>query len=57
MYRVPEIVLLCLALRPLPRQLLASSCEQIHLGSERNLFPSAGLLEVYPLSSSRSLAS
>ena len=48
--------LLCLTLRPSPRQLLASSCEQIHLGSERNLIPSAGLLEVHPSSSSSSLA-
>ena len=39
-----------------PRQLLASSCEQIHLGSERNLIPSAGLLEVHPSFSSSSLA-
>ena len=45
---LPEIGLLCLALRPLPRQLLAFSCEQILLGSERDLFPSAGLLVVHP---------
>ena len=30
-----------------------TSCEQIHLGSERNLFPSAGLLEVHPPSRRR----
>ena len=38
--------LLLHALRSLPRQLLTTSCEQILLGSERDLFPSAGLLVV-----------
>ena len=37
-------------------RVMASSCEQIHLGSERNLISSAGLLEVHPSSSSSSLA-
>ena len=36
------------ALRSLLRQLLTTSCEQILLGSERDLFPSAGLLVVHP---------
>ena len=38
-----EIGLLRHALRFLPRQLLTTSCEQILLESERDLFPSAGL--------------
>ena len=41
------------ALRSLPRQLLTTSCEQILLGSERDLFPSAGLLVVHPPSRRR----
>ena len=43
------------ALRSLPRQLLTTSCEQILLGSERDLFPSAGLLVVHPPSRRRRL--
>ena len=50
---MPEIELLRHALRSLPRQLLTTSCEQILLESERDLFPSTGLLVVHPTSRRR----